>query len=134
MSRHSALSPSETFILRQWGETLRRAFGATAYHVGSSFGVGRAAEFPYRDVDVRIMLDDDDPLLADPNRWVAINVALSCWGRQVTGLPIDCQLQATSVGNSEKHVGPRNPLRNVPVESYLEVPEGYSYTPAEDLA
>lgn len=70
------------------------------------------------------MLDDDDPLLADPKRVLAINVALTCWGQRATGLPIDCQLQAVSVGNAPKNVGRRNPMGIVAPESdYLVLPE-----------
>lgn len=119
MSRSSALGPVETFLLRQWGGTLREAFGVMPYHVGSSVGDSR----DYRDVDVRIMLDDDDPLLAVPERHLALNVALTVWGQRVTGLPIDCQLQAVSVGNDPKNNGPRRPIgMDVPADHYLDRP------------
>lgn len=101
--RATSLGPTEMFLLRTWASTLREAFGAMPYLVGS---VARDEE--WRDVDVRVMLDDDDPLLADRRRARALNVALTLWGQHVTRLPIDCQLQATTEGNT--HDGPRLPL------------------------
>lgn len=88
--RSSALGPHDVFLLDQWGRQLREAFGETAYLVGSA---GRG-DVHYRDVDVRML----DPLKLG-NRPLArrtLNVALSLWGRQVTGLPIDFQFQPAS--------------------------------------
>jgi hypothetical protein len=71
------------------------------------FLVGSVLDGPdYRDVDVRVVL---------PNRAVEgwpmsrldLNMLLSRWGQEQTGLPIDCQVQ--SVEQSTSHDRPRNP-------------------------
>jgi len=110
--RASSLSPSEVFILRQWGATLRACFGEMPYLVGS---VERGEA--WRDVDIRIMLREGDPLLADADRWprhsgrmTALNVAISVWGQHVTGLPIDFQFQERVAANDEYGDQPRNPI------------------------
>lgn len=92
--------------LRQFGTFLYDAFGAMPYHVGSSL----REKHGWRDVDVRILLPDDEwdrMELGDPGhpqsnpRWVAITLAWSAFGRAVTGLPIDFQLQKLSHANAE---------------------------------
>lgn len=107
----------ETTLLEAFGQWLRDAFGSTAYHVGSSMH-GKQ----WRDVDVRLMLDDDEfdalfPGYAFANqgdaKWGLICAAISELGKRVTGLPIDFQIQRTSVANKlfsirDGHV--RNPL------------------------
>jgi hypothetical protein len=102
-----------TTHLEAFGQCLRDAFGAMPYHVGSSIH-GKA----WRDVDVRIMLDDDRfdalfPGYADYRQrdawWSLLCAALSELGRQRTGLPLDVQVQKVSEAN-EKFPGPRNPL------------------------
>lgn len=102
-----------TTHLEAFGQSLRDAFGAMPYHVGSSVH-GKA----WRDVDVRIMLDDErfDALFpgyaAYRQRdawWSLVCSAISELGKQRTGLPIDFQVQRTSYAN-EKFPGVRNPL------------------------
>ena len=83
--RATSLSPQDIFLLDQWGRQLWEAFGDTPYLVGS---VARAAR-AYRDVDVRMLVSFDMSLVA----LRTVNVAISLWGRQVTGLPIDFQFQ-----------------------------------------
>lgn len=59
-------------------------------HCGSS--LERA---DYRDVDVRVVLKDVDfRALAKRVNLLDLNMLLSGWGRTVTGLPIDCQVQS----------------------------------------
>ena len=87
-SRATSLSPQDFMLLDQWGRQLDEAFGETPYLVGS---VARAADH-YRDVDVRM----DSPhiwLTKSKVRLRAMNLAISLWGRQVTGLSIDFQFQ-----------------------------------------
>lgn len=102
-----------TTHLEAFGQCLRDAFGAMPYHVGSSIH-GKA----WRDVDVRIMLDDDrfDALFPGYATWrqrdawwSLVCSAISELGRQRTGLPIDFQVQRTTDAN-EKFPGARNPL------------------------
>lgn len=96
----------QEIVLRQFGTFLYDAFGEMPYHVGSSL----RQKDGWRDVDVRILLDDEewarlqlgDPAHPQANaRWVAIALAWSTFGRQMTGLPIDFQLQKRSHANAE---------------------------------
>ena len=102
-----------TTHLEAFGQCLRDAFGAMPYHVGSSIH-GKT----WRDVDVRVMLDDDrfDALFPGYATWRQRDAwwsllcsAISELGRQRTGLPIDFQVQRTTDAN-EKFPGARNPL------------------------
>ena len=66
----------------------------------------------WRDIDIRVMLPDAEyerefgpypehqPQYSSP-RWNALCCALSCWGSEMTGLPIDCQIQDTTRANDE---------------------------------
>lgn len=102
--RATSLGPAETILLRGWAETLWHAFDAMPYLVGS---VARSEA--WRDVDVRCILPDDDPLLAKSKLRVdALSAAVSFWGQRATGLPIDFQFQAQSEAN--QHDGERYAL------------------------
>lgn len=97
MARANYLLVSDSDLLEHWGRAVRNAFGGhVPYHVGSSL---TTADF--RDVDVRLMLDDDDVAALDRivNRR-ALGVAFSIWGQKATGLPIDFQVQSTTEGNA----------------------------------
>lgn len=93
-------------LLEQFARVVYEAFGEVPYHVGSSMpGSGNRN---WRDVDVRLMLDDDqyeamgfgDPERTHDNaKWVAFTLAFSALGKQMTGLPIDFQIQQTSHAN-----------------------------------
>jgi hypothetical protein len=101
--RGTTLSPAELFVLDQWGRQLKEAFGQTPYLVGSAERGGN-----WRDVDVRMLL----PWPEDTMSALAVytlNVAVSLWGRHVTGLPIDFQMQAAEAFH-EYDDQPRNPL------------------------
>ena len=87
---------------------LWRAVGPT-YLVGTAESGG-----PYRDVDVRTILDDSefDLLFGDdngPHRWELMCVSIGLLLAQQTGLPIDYQIQRMSEANA-KYDGPRNPV------------------------
>lgn len=86
--RGTSLGPHDMLLLRQWGHRLREAFGAMPYLVGSVTAGG-----PYRDVDVRMLTPSKAFTKSEPRRR-ALNLAVSLWGRQATGLPIDFQFQA----------------------------------------
>lgn len=99
--------------LNAFGQWLFDAFDETAFLVGSATQ-GKT----WRDVDVRMMLDDDDFDQAFPGyasagqndtRWAFICAAISEFGRAQTGLPIDFQLQRTSDANA-RFTGIREPL------------------------
>jgi hypothetical protein len=104
-----------TLLLHQFGEHIHRAFGYVAYHVGSSLGPDKSG---WRDVDVRLMLPDEeysrmelgDPIYPHQNKkWVSLCLAWTCFGKQLTGLPIDFQIQQTSHANA-KEKGVRSAL------------------------
>ena len=93
-------------LLKQFGEYLRAAFGQMAYHVGSSV----REKTLWRDVDVRVMLPDEEweaMQLGKPEnphgnaKWRAITLAWSAFGKTLTGLPIDFQLQQRTHANTE---------------------------------
>lgn len=88
VQRATSLGPHDIFLLDQWGRQLTEAFHESAYLVGSA---SRAAA-TWRDVDVRMLIpmgiSTSDSLMLR-----TLNLALSLWGKQVTGLPIDFQMQ-----------------------------------------
>lgn len=104
--RAHSVGPQEIFLLDQWGRQLYEAFHAMPYLVGS---VARGERY-WRDVDVRMPLEDDAwPFDEErPSRLFALNLAISLWGRQATGLPVDFQFQRQSVFQVDE--GVRNPL------------------------
>lgn len=92
--------------LQRFGAYLNAMFGEHAYHVGSSL----EKKDGWRDVDVRVILPDEvwDAMgLGDPARvhsnakWTAYCLALSAFGKAITDLPIDCQLQRCTEANEE---------------------------------
>jgi hypothetical protein len=94
------------------------AFGQCPYHVGSSL----TQKTGWRDVDVRLLLDDDEyerQGFGDPERcmtnakWVAMCLAFSALGREITGLPIDFQIQQRTWANA-KFEGTRSALGLTP--------------------
>ena len=82
---------------------------ARPYLVGTA-GVGTAET--YRDVDVRLMLDDDEFAAVCPTqaRWELLCLAIGTYLAERTGLPIDFQVQRTSEANARFGEGFRNPL------------------------
>lgn len=92
--------------LERWGRELYRATGEMPYLVGSSLD-----RRDFRDVDVRMILDDDlfDTLFPYPKPgvlrnqalWAMLCEALSVWGAHETGLPIDFQFQPMRTANSK---------------------------------
>lgn len=105
-----------TLWLLQFGERVRDAFGEVPYHVGSSL-TGKT----WRDVDVRVMLDDaayESMGLGNPEtphqspKWVALCLAFSALGKQMTGLPIDFQIQQRTKANKDEH-GSRGALLEI---------------------
>lgn len=91
--------------LEWFGREVYDAFGSHAYLVGTA-----ARSKTWRDVDVRVILDDEDferqiGKLTRPNclnlRWNALCLAFAARGREVTGLPIDFQIQQRSDANEQ---------------------------------
>lgn len=88
-----------------------------AFGVFCSYVVGSALErADWRDVDVRMLLDDETFAREFPRaevghyefdaKWLLVTVAVSEHLRKLTGLPIDFQIQPTSIANS-RHKGKR---------------------------
>jgi hypothetical protein len=93
-----------TLLLDEFGYLVWAAFGAYPYHVGSS-----VLKKQWRDVDVRLILDDEeyealglgDPKHAHHNaKWASLTLAFSALGKEMTGLPIDFQIQQQTDANA----------------------------------
>lgn len=107
----------QALMLHEFGSQVWSAFGDMPYHVGSSL-LGKT----WRDVDVRLILHDAAFAEMFPNanmnnihscgKWVALCLAFSALGKQITGLPIDFQIQQMTHANG-KHSGPRSALGNL---------------------
>jgi len=108
-ARTDLLTTVELYNLDVACQIIRKAFGRPPYLVGTA-GVGGADT--YRDVDVRLMLDDDEFAEACPTRarWEVLCLAVSAYLRERTGLPVDFQVQSISVANERYGGKPRNPL------------------------
>lgn len=97
-----------SLLLQQFGEHVMRAFDSKfpPFLVGSAlFGK------KWRDVDVRLILTDEeyeswglgDPRFPQSNqRWVSLVLAWSAFGRNITHLPIDFQIQQQSWANEHE--------------------------------
>lgn len=96
----------QDLLLHEFGSHLWYIFDEIPYHVGSSL----ENKHGWRDVDVRVMLDDikwefygfgPTELVHNNGKWVSYCLALSQFGRHLTGLPIDFQIQKTVDANRE---------------------------------
>lgn len=94
----------QTLWLHEFGSQIEFAFGDTPFQVGSSLN-----SKVWRDVDVRLILDDkeyDAMGLGKPEecqqngKWVALCLAFSALGKEMTGLPIDFQIQRRTEANN----------------------------------
>lgn len=104
-----AIGQPQHMLLREFGQRLIDAFGTeNVYHVGSSVGEDKVN---WRDVDVRVLLDDRQwrKLFGNLNpnncywnaKWRAICIVFSDYGRRATGLPIDFQIQLLKDANKK---------------------------------
>ena len=108
----------QTLLLNEFGSKIIDAFGDIPYHVGSSL----TKKTGWRDVDVRLILDDDvyAAMLGSPvhthsnEKWVSMCLAFSLMGKYMTGLPIDFQIQQKSKANRD-YDGPRSAIGLVPL-------------------
>lgn len=99
--------------LNQWGCELFDAFGEGAYLVGSATRTKK-----WRDVDVRVILPDDRFIALFGEKWAGVtNAKWAAWcaafaarGAEVTGLPIDFQIQSQSHADRVYPTGTREPL------------------------
>lgn len=98
--------------LNAWAREVEWCFDQTLYLVGSSLFSKK-----WRDIDVRIILEDDewerwfgniDRVAKHTNaRWSAIMTAFSIWAADATGLPVDFQIYARSQVTAEEWDQPR---------------------------
>jgi hypothetical protein len=102
--------------LHKFGTIIRDYFGHIPYQVGSSLHTKE-----WRDVDVRLILPDDEfaerfgttSRSAEVNtKLAAITLAFAALGKEMTGLPIDFQIQPQTWAN-EKYPGPRSALLEI---------------------
>lgn len=110
MSRASYLTVPQQELLIDWAVSARSLFPGRvmAYLVGSSL-----VRADYRDVDVRVILSDKPyAKLIKTIQLPRLHLAVSLWGTQVTGLPIDFQVQQMTAANHE-FKGARNALFRV---------------------
>lgn len=99
--------------LGKFGVIVADYFGHTAYHVGSSL-----ARKDWRDVDVRLILPDDEfnarfgrLRSAEVNpKLAAVTLAFCALGKEMTGLPVDFQIQPMSHANDRYGEEPRSAL------------------------
>jgi hypothetical protein len=93
---------------------IKYAFDATPYLVGSS-----VTNRNWRDIDIRVMLDDDqyDRLFPNAPRnprlhplWSLMCATVSDWLTLASGVPVDFQIQRQSVANEMFSGKPRVPL------------------------
>ena len=133
-----------TLKLQEFGSQVQAVFGSNPYHVGSSV----ENKTGWRDVDVRMILTDEEWIawgFGHPDyvehrdeKWVALCLAFSALGREMTGLPIDFQIQQMTRAN-ERYGGHRRdalgfvPHRFVP-DAHLDAPtwhavHAHSWTP-----
>jgi predicted nucleotidyltransferase len=102
-----------SILLDAFGQWLYEAFDETAYLVGSA-AVGKE----WRDIDVRLMLDDPEFFDTFPGyrkhhqqdaKWALMCAAISLLGKHMTGLPVDFQIQRAEQANRD-FKGIREPL------------------------
>lgn len=106
--RHTYLLMSDFERLEEWCRNVRIAFdGATPYLVGSA-----TTRPDYRDVDLRLILADEifDAQWSDWVKVRLVNRAISIWGQEETGLPIDFQIQRRTEASAEFGHEARHPM------------------------
>lgn len=125
-----SIGPHGGHMLKLFGMHVERAFGHVAYQVGSSLTEKKG----WRDVDVRLILPNDEyeAYFGDPftpehqtQKWTIWNMAWTSFGKELTGLPIDFQIQPTKIANQvgADYDGPRSALLFVSGSALLGEPE-----------
>lgn len=109
-NRSALLTTTELYHLDQACRVISLAFGGEHPYLVGTAGVGGAES--YRDVDVRLMLDDDEFAAACPTRerWELLCLSIGAYLASRTGLPIDFQIQSACEANAKHGGQPRNPL------------------------
>lgn len=108
-TRTDLLTTTQMYHLDAACHLIRRAFGQPPYLVGSA-GISNNGG-TYRDVDVRLMLNDDEFAVVCPTRerWELLSVTISAYLSDRAGLPVDFQVQRLAEANA-RFPGKRNPL------------------------
>lgn len=116
-------------LLNEFGSHVFNVFGHVCYHVGSSL----ANKDGWRDVDVRLILDDaewdrlgyGEPRDVHNNaKWRSTVLVWSGYGRLLTGLPIDFQPQRRSAISESDWNKPRSALFTVTVREGVATEKG----------
>lgn len=108
MARKSYLTSAQFALLNDACIPISEAFGSPPYLVGSA-----TERSDYRDVDLRLILEDDefDRLFGDRvHLWSLICLSIAQHLVEVTGLPIDFQIQRMTEANEKYPDGARNPM------------------------
>ncbi|MFD8496324.1 hypothetical protein [Amycolatopsis sp. NPDC059657] len=107
-SRSTYLSPPDLRRLDWACRPITAAFGRPPYLVGSAL-----TRPDYRDIDVRLILDDEvfDQLVLNDEVHLLLNIALGDFVAKSANLPapVDFQIQSRTEANVPEHGG-RNPL------------------------
>ena len=105
--RSDLLTTTEVYHLDQACQVVSRAFGGEHPYLVGTAGYGDSDR--YRDVDVRLMLDDDEFAAACPTRerWELLCLSIGAYLASRTGLPIDFQIQIASEANAKHGKKPR---------------------------
>ncbi|HTR86204.1 MAG TPA: hypothetical protein VMI56_17100 [Reyranella sp.] len=112
--RMNWLTVEQAFVLNEACRVVREAFGDISYGV---YQVGSSLFRPtYRDVDVRCIVEPDkwNALFGEGDDGLMLkflNVAISGYLRERTGLPIDFQFQHQKRANAEFPSGSNGPHR-----------------------
>jgi hypothetical protein len=109
-TRTDQLSTTQMYELDRACELVHRAFGKPPYLVGSAGADGDGT--PPRDVDVRLILDDDEFAGVCPTRerWELLCLAIGAYLAKATGLPVDFQVQRLTEASQRHGKKIRNPL------------------------
>ncbi len=103
------MNPPTLFRLDLACKPIAEAFGCEPYLVGS---VQQRTATATSDVDVRLILPDKkyDRLIKTPEMRTLLDLALGAFLRELTGLPIDFQIQRMTQANEKHGDKQRNPL------------------------
>jgi len=106
-SRHTWLTVPELYRLSTACVPICEVFGRPPYLVGSVL-----ARRDYRDVDLRLILDDDDFARRFPDRISLrfLNALISEQLARTTALPIDFQFQSWTENLAEQTASEGNPM------------------------
>lgn len=105
MPRASYLSPPDFHRLDWAVRPIAAAFDRPVYLVGS---VLRTAD--YRDIDLRLILDDDQAAAYPTPVRLLLNIALSDLVARAAGLPAPIDFQIQPMTEADAETGDRNPL------------------------